>query len=130
MITITKYKCEYCDKTFDDETECYNHEIAHAFDKIFNSGSKFFYEDGIQIPYNEGITISKFCDSVYGIVCDSAETAKALDEIYNANSYTGPFEDSGLNRGTSKRVIYIQELDSWVDADVAIHKIKKMIGEQ
>ena len=79
MTTITKYVCDLCGKSFDDEDECQQHEILEKF-KDHSADVVFFDE------YKNVITAEQVVSQLYdpwAIFIEDEEVIPLVEEIYD-----------------------------------------------
>lgn len=90
MIEIHSYRCDICGKTFDDENDCYKHEMEHKAAGLENSVVMMDSHRNV-ISLDD---LENAIDKAYFIYISNQEAANQLEEIFQEYSYAFPAEDA------------------------------------
>ena len=89
MTEIHTYRCDICGKTFDDEYDCYKHEMEHNAAKL--KGAVVMMDSlGEVLPLDD---IRTAIEKSYAIYVGCNEAAKMLWELFEDEGYATPIED-------------------------------------
>ena len=109
MTTITKYACDFCGETFENEDECVAHEIQEQFDRTSQS-TIFFGRHFNRISAK---------DILEGYACDAFRLPKEeeiplIKKLFEESGICSPWEKEGGNipEGTGL-YIWDYERDCW-----------------
>ena len=126
MTTITKYVCDLCGQTFDDENECEKHEVLEKIGKYSNSVI-FFDRDKKIIPLEEVISTSP---DFWGIYVTDKNAIPAIDDLcFFVGKYSPWTSGGGCNRKTSGLYLYDEDKYCWYLPADKIEKLKKKMKE-
>ena len=89
MTEIHTYRCDICGKTFDDEYDCYKHEMEHNAAKL-KSAVVMMDSLGKILPLDD---IHTAIEKSYAIYVGCNEAAKMLWELFEDGGYVTPIED-------------------------------------
>ena len=89
MTEIHTYRCDICGKTFDDEYDCYKHEMEHNAAKLKDAVVMVNYQ-GKVLPLDD---IHTAIERTYAIYVGCKEAADILWELFEDEGYATPIED-------------------------------------
>ena len=89
MIEKHIYQCEVCGKTFDDEYDCYKHEMEHNAAKL-KSAVVMMDSLGKILPLDD---IHTAIERAYAIYVGCKEVADILWELFKDEGYETPIEN-------------------------------------
>ena len=126
MTTITKYVCDLCGKTFENEEECQQHEILEEF-KYHSTNVVFFDKDKNVITAEQ--VVSQLYDP-WAIFIENEEAIPLVEEIDNYCGFISPWSwDGGHNRKMAGLYLYDEETNLWYLPADKIEKLKKEMKE-
>ena len=126
MTTITKYVCDLCGKTFDDEDECEKHEIWEKISKYSNSVI-FFDRDKKIIPLKEVASTSHEVCGIYVTVKSAIPSIEEFCEFYDIIT---PWScEGGHNRKTAGLYLCDEDGYCWYLPADRIEELKKKMKE-
>lgn len=126
MTTITKYVCDLCGKTFENEDECQQHEILEKF-KYHSTNVVFFNKDKNVITAEQ--VVSQLYDPL-AIFIEDEEVIPLVEEIYDFCGFISPWSiDGGYIRKTTGLYLYDENNDRWYLPADKIEKLKKEMKE-
>ena len=89
MTEIHTYRCDICGKTFDDEYDCYKHEMEHITAKL--KGAVVMMDSlGKVLPLDD---IHIAIERAYAIYVGCKEVADILWELFKDEGYETPIEN-------------------------------------
>lgn len=109
MTVIEKYVCDFCGKEFDDDGECYAHEIQEQFDSICQS----------VIFFGRHFNKISIKDILEGYACDAFQVSKEeeiplIKKLFEESSICSPWEKEGGDLpGKTGLYIWDYERDCW-----------------
>lgn len=121
MTTITKYVCDLCGETFDNEDECQQHEILEQLDSTCQS-TIFFGRHSNKISVK---------DILEGYACDAfrvfeEEEIPLIKKLFEESGICSPWEKEGGNLpGRTGLYIWDYERDRWFMPAKVIEEIEK-----
>ena len=89
MTEIYTYRCDICGKTFDDEYDCYKHEMEHNAAKL-KSAVVMMDSLGKVLPLDD---IRAAIERAYAIYVGCKEVADILWELFKDEGYETPIEN-------------------------------------
>lgn len=126
MTTITKYVCDLCGKTFENEEECQQHEILEKFK--YHSANVVFFDKNKKV-----ITVDQVVDQLYdpwAIFVENENAIPVIEEIDDLCGFTSPWDkDGGNNRKTIGLYLYDEDNGFWYLPADKIEKLKKEMKE-
>lgn len=126
MTIITKYVCDLCGKTFEDEDECQQHETLEKF-KDHISNVVFFDKDKNVITAERVINQR---DDPWAIFIENEEAIPLIEEIYDSCGLISPWSwDGGRNKKTAGLYLYDEETALWYLPASKIKELKKVMKE-
>ena len=126
MTTITKYICDLCGKTFENEEECQQHEILEKF-KYHSTNVVFFDRDKKVITAEQ--VVSQLYDP-WAIFIENEEAIPLVEEIYDFCGFISPWSNyGGSNRKATGLYLYDENNDRWYLPADKIEKLKKEMKE-
>lgn len=127
MTTITKYVCDLCGKTFEDEDECKGHEILEKFK--YHSTNVVFFDKSKNVITAEQIINQR--NDPWAIFIENEEAIPLVEEIYDFCILTAsPWSwDGGHNRKMTGLYLYDEETNLWYLPADKIEKLKKEMKE-
>lgn len=109
MTVIEKYVCDFCGKEFDDDGECYAHEIQEQFGSICQS----------VIFFGRHFNKISVKDILEGYACDAFQVSKEeeiplIKKLFEESAICSPWEkESGNLPGRTGLYIWDYERDRW-----------------
>ena len=126
MTTVTKYVCDLCGKTFENEEECQQHEILEKF-KYHSTNVVFFNKDKNVITAEQ--VVSQLYDP-WAIFIEDEEVIPLVEEIYDFCGFISPWSVyGGYIRKTTGLYLYDENNDRWYLPADKIEKLKKEMKE-
>lgn len=126
MTTITKYICDLCGKTFDDEDECEKHEILEKISKYSNDVVFFGWTKKI-LSLDEVISGSY---EVWGIYVEDESAIPSINEFCEFCEIITPWScEGGRNRKTAGLYLYDKDTYCWYLPADKIEELKKEMKE-
>ena len=87
MTEIYTYRCDICGKTFDNENDCYKHEMEHNVAKLKNV-VVMMDSDGEILPLDDMHTA---IERSYAIYVGCKDAANILWNLFEEEGYCCPF---------------------------------------
>ena len=126
MTTITKYICDLCGETFDDEEECQQHEILEKFK--YHSAGVVFFDECKNVLTVEQVVRQKY--DPWAIFIEDEEAIPLVEEIDNYCGYVSPWSKTGgSNRKTTGLYLYDEVKYCWYIPADKIKEIKREMKE-
>ena len=126
MTTITKYICDLCGKTFENEEECQQHEILEKF-KYHSTNVVFFDKDKNVITAEQ--VVSQLYDP-WAIFIENEEAIPLIEEIHYYCGFISPWSrEGGSNRKTVGLYLYDEDNEVWYLPADKIEELKKEMKE-
>lgn len=126
MTTITKYVCDLCGQVFDDENECWQHELLEKIGIHFNN-VVFFGRNKKVLSFND--IVSSSCE-IWGIYIEDESAIPSIDELCNSCEIISPWSNyGGNNRKTTGLYLYDEEHYRWYLPADKIEELKKEMKE-
>lgn len=127
MTTITKYVCDLCGETFDDEDECQEHELLEGFGHYSND-IVFFDENKKAISINDILTSEK---EIWGIYVGDETAIPSIENFFDYLDTISPWSIlSGEIRKVRGLYLYDEEnYGGWYLPADKIEEIKKEMKE-
>lgn len=123
MTTITRYVCDFCGQTFEDENECQRHELLEKIDRYSNDVVFFGWNKNV-LSFDK--VISGSCE-VWGIYVQDKKVIPLIDEISTFLKRISPW--NGSNRKTTGLYLYDEEHYRWYLPADKIEELKKEMKE-
>ena len=112
MIEKHIYQCEVCGKEFNDEEDCYKHEMEHNAAKLKGAVVMMDYQ-GKVLPLND---IHTAIERTYAIYVGCKEAANILWEMFDDEGYTTPIEN--IETSIQYPAFFIYDLDKYCWRDM------------
>lgn len=126
MTTITKYVCDICGKTFENEDECQQHEMLEKFK--YHSTNVVFFDENKNVITAEQV-ISKLYDP-WAFFIEDEEVIPLVEEIYYFCDFFSPWSSyGGSNRKTTGLYLYDENNDCWYLPADKIEELKEKMKE-
>ena len=109
MTEIHTYRCDICGKTFDDEYDCYKHEMEHNAAKL-KSAVVMMDSLGKILPLDD---IHTAIERAYAIYVGCKEAADILWKMFDDEGYTTPIENIETSIQYPAFFIYDQDKYYW-----------------
>ena len=124
MTEHTTYICDYCGEVFDNEDNCFQHELEHKF-KILKNRVKFMREKiGVFIELPLSYESVDECTVIY---CDGTdEVWNTLDEAFDLRGYYCVSEDI---RSDGHIFIYDRDEYEWFCLEKKLDYFAKLNAE-
>ena len=124
MTEKTIYICDYCDKAFDDDRDCYLHEWEHKFE-LFKNRIKFMrVKNGVLTELPLALDSVDECDVIY---CDGTDEAwNVIDEAFDLRGYGYPAKDI---RADGHIFVYDYDVDDWFCLEKKLDYFAKLKAE-
>lgn len=125
MTTITKYVCDFCGETFENEDECAVHEIQEQFDSTSQS-TIFFGRHFNRISAK---------DILEGYACDAIKLLKEkeiplIKKLFEESEICSPWEKEGGNLpGRTGLYIWDYEHDCWFMPATVIEEMSGILKQ-
>lgn len=126
MTTVTKYICDLCGKTFENEEECQQHEILEKFK--YHSTNVVFFDENKNVITAEQV-VSQLYDP-WAIFIENEEAIPLVEEIHNYCGFISPWSrEGGSNRKTVGLYLYDEDNEVWYLPTDKIEELKRKMKE-
>lgn len=127
MTTITKYVCDLCGETFEDENECEKHEFLEKFGHYSND-VVFFDENKKVISIDDVLANEK---EIWGIYVEDETAIPAIEDVFDNLCLISPWSVlSGEIRKIKGLYLYDEEdYGGWYLPADKIEELKKEMKE-
>lgn len=126
MTTITKYVCDLCGKTFENEEECQQHEILEKFK--YHSTNVVFFDENKNVITTEQVVSQPY--DPWAIFIEDEEIIPLVEEIYDFCGFISPWDKiGGNNRKTIGLYLYDEDNGLWYLPADKIEELKRKMKE-
>lgn len=126
MTTITKYVCDLCGKTFENEDECQQHEILEKFK--YHSTNVVFFDENKNVITTEQVVSQPY--DPWAIFIEDEEVIPLVEEIDNFCGFISPWSSyGGSNRKTTGLYLYDENNDRWYLPADKIEELKEKMKD-
>nr|DAI81427.1 MAG TPA: Monocytic leukemia zinc finger protein finger, acetyl transferase, DNA [Caudoviricetes sp.] len=126
MTTITKYVCDLCGETFEDENECEKHEMLEKFG--YHSNNVVFFDENKKVISIDDILING--KEIWGIYVEDENAIPSIDELCQFCEIISPWScEGGRNNKVRGLYLYDEDTYNWYLPADRIEELKREMKE-
>lgn len=127
MTTITKYVCDLCGETFEDENECLEHELLEEFN--YHSNNVVFFDENKKVISIDDILING--KEIWGIYVENESAIPVIEKFFDYLGVISPWSVlSGKIRKIKGLYLYNDEnYEGWYLPVDKIEELKRKMKE-